>query len=413
MDQRKPFRNNHYGTQTEERSVPVISRAVNREAWPGAAPLPPLPRPEDRRIPVVSRSINQEAWPGTSPLPPMATPAAGSKFVGRPGPNPLAESLLRSRREMRMRRDRALLLCGLAVVILCASFIALLASKLRPTSQAGVPPAITTQQAPQNAAAAPILPAGKTKILLLGSDQRPEDSGYRTDVIILLTLDSKTMTVSAVSFPRDLWVKVPSLYEMKINQVFALGGFDAMAEMFKANFGVTPDYYVKTNFAGFTQFVDQQGGVDVAVEQELTDDCDLPQAQNGDCTVTPGVVHMDGATALWYVRSRATSSDFDRLRRAQEVLYGLFNKMVNLGTLSKLNEIKASLQDNVETNMSVEKAISFLPFASRVIQYPEKIERFAITEDQATPSWSWNGMWILLPDPEAIQALLKQAGVKP
>jgi LCP family protein required for cell wall assembly len=257
------------------------------------------------------------------------------------------------------------------------------------------------------------VPAGQTKILLLGSDQRPDDSGYRTDVIILLTLDPQKMTVSAVSFPRDLWVKVPSLYEMKINQVFALGGFDAMAEMFQANFGVTPDDYVLTNFAGFTGFVDNQGGVDVAVGQELTDTCDLPQEQNDNCTVTPGVVHMDGPTALWYVRSRATSSDFDRLRRAQEVVYGLFNKMVKLASLTKLSEIKTALADNVETDLSIEKALSFLPFATRLLQSPDHIQRFAITEDQATPSWSWNGMWILLPDTEAIKSLLQKAGVSP
>jgi LCP family protein required for cell wall assembly len=368
---------------------------------------------EERRIPVVTRSVNQEAWPGATLPAPMARPAPGSTFVSSQGLNPLAENLLRTRRELRLRRERAMLLCGAAVLVLCASFIALLLSKVHATGQASLPTAVVMQQNTQSAAIYPPMPAGQTKILLLGSDQRPGDNGYRTDVIILLTLDPQTMMVSAVSFPRDLWVKVPSLYEMKINQVFALGGFDAMVEMFQANFGVTPDYYVLTNFAGFTQFVDQQGGVDVAVGQELTDDCDLPQAQNGDCTVKPGVVHMNGATALWYVRSRATSSDFDRLRRAQEVLYGLFKKMANLGSLSKLSEIKAALEGNVETNMSIEKAISFLPFGVRVIQYPEKIQRFAITEDQSTPSWSWNGMWILLPDTEAIQSLLQKAGVKP
>ena len=371
------------------------------------------PQPEVRPVPIVTRAINQEAWPGAVPLTPMAKPAPGSQFVSSPGPNPLAENLLRTRREMRNRRERAMLLCAAAVIVLCVSFITLLLSKVHPSGQASLPITIPTEQNMQSAAIAPPMPAGQTKILLLGSDQRPDDNGYRTDVIILLTLDPQNMSVSAVSFPRDLWVKVPSLYEMKINQVFAVGGFDAMAEMFQANFGFTPDYYVLTNFTGFTGFVDDQGGVDLVVGQELTDTCDLPQAINDNCTVEPGVVHMDGATALWYVRSRYTSSDFDRLRRAQEVLYGLFKKMANLGSVSKLSEIKNALADNVQTDLSIEQAISFLPFASQVIQFPEKIQRFAITEDQSTPSWSWNGMWILLPDTDAIKSLLQKAGVKP
>jgi polyisoprenyl-teichoic acid--peptidoglycan teichoic acid transferase len=366
---------------------------------------------------VVTRTFNQEAWPGAAPLPPMARPAPSGMAVSSSASRPLVESQissLRSRREMRNQRERALLLCGVVIIVLCATFIALLWSKIQSPGQASPPVAAAAQQATQSAAVinAP-MPAGQTKILLLGSDQRPDDPGYRTDVIILLTLNPQQMFVSAVSFPRDLWVKVPSLYEMKINQVFVLGGFEAMAEMFQANFGFTPDYYVLTNFAGFTQFVDQQGGVDVAAAQALTDICDLPQAQDGSCSVEPGVVHMDGPTALWYVRSRYTSSDFDRLRRSQEVLYGLLKKMITVGSLSKLSEIQTALAGNVETNLSLEKAISFLPFAARVIQYPEKIERYAITEDQSTPSWSWDGMWILLPDTEAIKSLLQQASVIP
>jgi LCP family protein required for cell wall assembly len=373
-------------------------------------------QPTERRFQVATRSVNQDARMGASP---MARPAAGSPFSSSPVVSPLAESLARTHREMRVRREKALLLCGLAVLALSASFIALLLTKLS-SSQPSLPTPVVVQtnnQASlannQNAAVSLPMPAGQTKILLLGSDQRPDDNGYRTDTIILLTLDPQKMTVSAVSFPRDLWVKVPSLYEMKINQVFGLGGFDAMAGMFQANFGVTPDYYVLTNFAGFTRFIDNQGGVDVAVGQELTDACDLPQARNGNCTVEPGTVHMDGATALWYVRSRYTSSDFDRLRRAQEVLYGLFKKMVSLASVTKLSEIKTALADNVETNISIAKALSFLPLASDVLQSPDHIQRFAITEDQATPFWSWNGEWILLPDTDAIHSLLQQAGVQP
>jgi len=253
-------------------------------------------------------------------------------------------------------------------------------------------------------------PTGQTTILLLGSDQREGDPGYRTDVIVLLLIDADRTTVSAVSFPRDLWVTVPSLYEMKINQVHALGGFDAMAEMMEDNFGVMPDYYILTNFNGFTGIVDRLEGVDVAVEQPLTDRCDLPQAIEGDCTVDPGTVHMDGATALWYIRSRSTSSDYDRLRRAQEVLLGAFDRLMSLKAYKHIPEIYTEFTDNVETNLDASRISSLLPIAIKVFRDPGLIQRFAITEEHATPSWSWNGMWILLPNPEAVQGVLSQAG---
>jgi hypothetical protein len=87
--------------------------------------------------------------------------------------------------------------------------------------------------------------------------------------------------------------------------------------------------------------------------------------------------------------------------------------MVTLASVAKLSEIQAALAGKVETNISIEKALSFLPLAARLLQSPDHIQRFAITEDQSTPSWSWNGMWILLPDTEAIHSLLQQAGVRP
>ena len=185
-----------------------------------------------------------------------------------------------------------------------------------------------------------------------------------------------------------------------------------MVDLFQANFNVKPDYYVLTNFSGFTQVINNQGGVDVQVGAKLTDTCDLPQAQNGNCTVKPGTVHMDGPTALWYVRSRDTSSDFDRLRRAQEVLFALCKKMINVKTVAKLPELKTQFQNNIETNMTVNQALSFLPFAISILSSPDRIHRYSITEDQSTPSWSWNGEWILLPDVDAIHQLLLDAGVK-
>jgi LCP family protein required for cell wall assembly len=251
---------------------------------------------------------------------------------------------------------------------------------------------------------------GKMTILLMGSDKREDDNGYRTDVILLVRVDADNMKVSVVSFPRDLWVKVPDMYEMKINQVQGLGGFEATQAMFHENFGVRPDYYILTNFYGFTEIINTLKGIDVTVAQTLTDDCDLPQAVDGDCTVEPGVVYMDGDTALWYVRSRQTSSDFDRLRRAQEVLSAAFQKMIQINGLLRLPKLFLVFSDNVSSNLKLKTIESLLPVANQVYRDRSRVSLFAITEEQATPSWSWNGMWILLPDEEAIHNLLKEAG---
>jgi polyisoprenyl-teichoic acid--peptidoglycan teichoic acid transferase len=258
--------------------------------------------------------------------------------------------------------------------------------------------------------AAVAAPKGKTTLLLVGTDQRQGDNSFRTDVIVLVSIDADNSQVSAVSFPRDLWVKVPALYEMKINSIMEEGGFDAMAGMFKANFGVTPDYYVLTNFEGFSRFIDLLKGIDVQVAQPLKDDCDLPMAVHGDCSVKPGTVWMEGTEALWYVRSRKTSSDFDRLRRAQEVLEAVFKKMMTRNAITKIPQLQASLSGNVKTNMPFNKILPLVPVAEKVFTDTKRIKTFAITEDQSTESISWNGQWILLPDYTAIHDLLATAG---
>ncbi|MEN6410742.1 MAG: LCP family protein [Anaerolineaceae bacterium] len=323
--------------------------------------------------------------------------------------DPMARPARRRQRASMDSLTRVLIIALVGVILAAAGVLVAILSNAAQTVQPAAGAAAPA--ASDENVALPAEKDGQTVILILGSDQRPEDGSFRTDVILLMAVNTDNKSVSVVSFPRDLWVSVPNQYEMKINQVFETGGFEAMSGMFQSNFGVTPDYYVMTNFNGFVQFVDSQGGVDVEVGQELTDDCDLPQAVNGDCTVVPGTVHMDGATALWYVRSRYTTSDIDRLRREQEVLYAIAQKMLNLKSVKKLSAAQTALQENVQTNMSVEDALSFFPLATRVLKSPDdSIHRFSITENQATPSWSWDGMWILLPNQDMIREILRQAG---
>ncbi len=254
--------------------------------------------------------------------------------------------------------------------------------------------------------------SGRTNILVMGSDQRPDDPGYRTDTIILVSIDADNNKVSVVSFPRDLYVDVPDMYPMKINQIMGFGKFESMQKMFEKNWGVRIDHYVMTNFQGFMQIVNDLGGLDVEVGQTLTDACDLPQAVDGDCTVDPGTVKMDGPTALWYIRSRETSSDYDRLRRAQEVGWAAFRKMITLNAITRLPELYSSYNKTIQTDMRPADMLPLMPLAARVFKDKSLMSQAVIGEEQASPSWAYDGMWILLPDNEAIKQVLQNTGVR-
>lgn len=252
------------------------------------------------------------------------------------------------------------------------------------------------------------LPEGTISLVILGSDWRPS-SGFRTDVMVLVSINPRLGKVSAVSFPRDLYVTIPGWTTQRINTAFAHGGFSMLADTLEVNFGVRPQYYIMTNFQGFVDIINSLGGIDVDVGQTLTDKCDLPQAVNTYCTVYPGVTQMDGDTALWYVRSRYSSSDFDRLRRAQEVLYGIFGKLMSLGAVSRLPDLYNSYRSSVETNMSIDDIIPLLPVAPQIFSDPGRIQRYTIGPGLVYPYWTPEGAAVLLPDYGAISQIIQEA----
>lgn len=251
-------------------------------------------------------------------------------------------------------------------------------------------------------------PPEQVSILVLGSDRRP-NGGFRTDIIQLVILRSDSGSANIVSFPRDLYLYLPGVGPERINTAFGIGGFSMMKSVFSYNFGVQPDHYVMTDFDGFIHIIDTLNGIDVEVEKELTDKCDLPNNVNGHCTVSPGTVHMDGAMALWYVRSRYSTSDFDRGRRSQEVLGGIARQLLTLQAISKAPELLNVLRDSMETDMTTGEILALAPILPRLAE-PGHVRRYTIGPSQGSPYIiPETGYWVFWPDLVAIQSILQQA----
>ncbi len=250
-----------------------------------------------------------------------------------------------------------------------------------------------------------VQPEGQLNILLLGSDQRPDDGGFRTDVILLLTIDPATKQASLTSFPRDLYVYEPGWRVDRINGAFGRGGFDMLADTMEYNFGVRPDYYVLINFWDFQSVVDNLGGINVQAAQSLTDHRD----GFGDYTVPAGTVAMDGETALWYVRSRGTSSDFARTRREQEVLQAMFKKLISLNAVTHAAQLYDQYQQSVSTDIGIGVILPLLPLAADLGAGNGEMDRYAVGPDQVTPFTTSAGGAVLLPDYDLILPIMRQA----
>jgi len=252
-------------------------------------------------------------------------------------------------------------------------------------------------------------PQGQVNILLMGSDFRP-GLGYRTDVMMLLSLMPEQNLITLTSFPRDLYVDLPGYGYERINAALEFGGFPLVQETFDYNFDVPVDYYMLTDFSGFVSIIDTLGGIVVNAAYELYDTCDLPQAVDHMCYVPAGRITMNGETALWYVRSRYSTNDFDRTRRAQEVITAIVQKTMSLDALNRAAELFDLFRYSVETDVPFDLIVKMLPLAANYLQDPSNLQRYAINEADVTDYLvPVSGAMVVIPNNEAVAKIIQQA----
>jgi LCP family protein required for cell wall assembly len=265
---------------------------------------------------------------------------------------------------------------------------------------------------------------GTVTFLLLGSDKRPGQTYFRTDTIIIVVIRPGTGQVALISVPRDLYVYIPTVGMDRINAAYEYGempkynypggGFALLKDTIQYNLGLRIDHLAIVDFDGFSRIVDTLGGIDVPVFCPYTDwhliDPSLdPNDENNWSlyTVGPGVVHMDGALALWYARSRKRSSDFDRGRRSQEVLRALYTQALKTNSISKIPELYNDFSSSIITDLTLPTLLQLAPLALHLTN--ADIRSFYIGKDLVTSWMTPGGASVLLPNGPAIQSMLQQA----
>jgi len=251
------------------------------------------------------------------------------------------------------------------------------------------------------------VPSTVRLFMILGSDFRPQ-SGFRTDVIMLVAVDSLSGKVSLVSFPRDLWVSIPGYYEERINTAMQLGGFQLFANMMQANFGIYPTQFAMIDMEGFLKIIDELGGVSFETEYYTADACDSSLEVDRWCEVGPGFVDFNSDWALWYVRARYNSSDFDRMRRTQEVVGAVANKLIQPQGWLKLPALMSIYESELESNITPSNLLTAARFAIG-FDGTEDIRHFSIGPNEATNWTTTQGASVLIPNIPAIQAILQEA----
>ena len=265
-------------------------------------------------------------------------------------------------------------------------------------------------------------PAGTINILLLGSDRRPGESVARTDVLMIASIFPDTPGVSLISIPRDYYAWIPTWGLDKINTTYLRGvkngypggGPGLIKATIEYNFGVPIHYYAMVDFSSYRSIVDAVEGVDIIVECPFHDTYPDPEAASGqsDIDLNPGLHHLDGKHALWYVRSRWSTSDFDRHRRQQQVVQAVLRQALGQNLLPRIPEFWDLYQENTETDLGLTDVIYLGAVAARFDMRNLK-SRF-IRGSTLLESWTApNGGSVLVPRYEALYNFMLEAAQPP
>ncbi|MFQ6014780.1 MAG: LCP family protein [Anaerolineae bacterium] len=280
-----------------------------------------------------------------------------------------------------------------------------------PTATPSFTPTITPTITPTpTSTPTPAFPAETINVVLLGIDRRSEKATWRTDSMIVASINRPAKTVGLLSIPRDLWVSISGHGQGRINTADYLGertgyeggGSALVKKTIEDNLGIPVHYYVRVDFQGFVNIVDTLGGVTVDVDCAVNDwFLDSTSSTGYTLLKLPvGIYHMDGKTALMYSRSRRGGSDFDRIRRQQKVLRGLWEGLMKPDILPKIPQLVAMLSDSFQTDLGLNEILSLAYLGVQLEPY--RIRSRFIDRSMVSGWTTPEGAQVLLPNQERI-----------
>ncbi len=187
----------------------------------------------------------------------------------------------------------------------------------------------------------------KKNIVVLGVDERSDDVG-RSDTLFVVMFDSNTKSASLLSIPRDTRVRIAGHGWDKINHAYAYGGRELAQKTTEELLGLKINNYVMVDFKGFTGLVDAIGGIDIDVEKDMYyhDDWD-----GFTIDLKKGRQHLDGKTAIQYVRYRDEEGDIGRIRRQQHFMMAVYDKIASADMLLHIPGLAKQLTSMVKTDL--------------------------------------------------------------
>lgn len=266
-----------------------------------------------------------------------------------------------------------------------------------PSPQATLEPTLTPEATPLPTATGPTIDQAmldsRLTILLLGLDSNyaraPLGQETNTDAMVVVSVNAAHTQVATLALPRDT-VDIPmpdgSVWTDKANKISRILGLDAARGAFESLLAIEIDYYIQVDMDDLVSLVDAVGGVDVEVPNALYD-----PALN--LALEPGLHHLDGATAQYYVRTRV-DGDYNRGDRQQQVFLALARKFADPAAEIDPFALLAYLGSSVVTDMPLDRIPTLIEIARRsttaeVSSQVLRPPRFALFEGEEGPARGW------------------------
>ena len=228
---------------------------------------------------------------------------------------------------------------------------------------------------------------GITNILLLGTDGRQNELAYRSDCMMIATIDANNKNIKLTSLARDTYVNIPGKGNGKLNAAYFWGKEDLLFQTIEENFEVKLDKYIQVDFDDLMNIIFILDGVEVDVKEHEVDITNkvIPESYQ-QCTYSnkgemklltaPGKQVLNGYQAIAYTRIRYTDSAIYRDERQREVMLSVINTVKDMD-FSKYPHMLNTLLPYVSTNLTATDLINiaftsynFKPLTVKQGQFP-------------------------------------------
>ena len=241
----------------------------------------------------------------------------------------------------------------------------------------------------------------RINMVLLGIDRRSKDEGYRTDIMVVVSIDKTKNKALLVSLPRDLWWNGG-----RLNATYTSEGWTGLQTALEKITGIRPEKYILTDFVDFKWIVDSMGGVPVNVEITFTDS-QYPVDKTFEyqtVTFTQGEEKLTGERALIFSRSRKgdnDNGDWGRMKRQHLILKGMLQAVKQPESVFKNIEVSKALdmvtKGRMDTNLTLSDATYLWDLHKDWEKY-QIVSKYMDYDYLFTPPMAeYGGAWVLAP----------------